>query len=266
MLAPQTDWLKQALTRRILQWTLVCIVLIFLSSNQILLAQTSLIKAERGISLLSRVEQLAVKASWAQLPLAAIKLSMLETRALSKAESVALLIEKAISESRIPLNQEVRLHRLAMELEDGDKILLRFLQSDAKQFDKFRETVRLVKGGDSAVLGEAIRKPPGPDWAAHHIIPTELKDHRVLEKIGFDLDIASNGVALPTKPNVSPTLPLHSGSHPSYTTAVKKALDEIPTSASDAQTRKMVESIQRKFREQIEKGAPLHEKYGGIWE
>ena len=272
MLVAQTDLtfssggLQRGIARKALYSVIVCFGLIFSTSNQKLPAQTSLIRAERGISLLSRAEQLAVKAAWARLPITAIKLSMLQTRTLSKAEVVALLIEKAISEGRIPLNQEVRIHRLAMELEEGDKILLRFLQSDARQFDKFRETFGLVKGGDSAVLGEAILKPPGPDWAAHHIIPTELRDHRVLEKIGFDLDVASNGIALPTKANVSPILPLHSGSHPSYTSAVKKALDEIPSNLPEAQTRKLVDSVQRNFRDQIQKGTPLHEKYGGLWE
>jgi hypothetical protein len=190
---------------------------------------------------------------------------MFDAKTLSKAERISILIEKGLMEGKIQFSTEVFLRNQALALEEGDKVLLRFLQSDVKSFEEFRKTVRFVKGGDSVALGKAISKPPG-DWAAHHIVPSELKEHWALEKIGFDLDVASNGIALPNKANAAPTLPLHRGSHPGYTSAMKKALDEIPRSLPEGETRKEVEAIQRKFRERIEKNVPLHENFGGVWQ
>jgi len=117
-------------------------------------------------------------------------------------------------------------------------------------------------GGSSTILGHRIGCYSIKNYAAHHIIPVQLRKHRALRKIGMDMDEAANGIALPTKPGIDPDLPLHRGSHPSYTAAVKKELDKISPDASVAKTRKMVSKVQSKFRERLEDGAPLHEKYG----
>jgi hypothetical protein len=250
----------------ILNNLLFCFIISLLFAGTAL-GQVAVIRG--GLAFSEKVAILAERASWARLALPAIKLAMLDAKTLSKAERVAILIEKGIMEGKIPFSKEVFLTKKALAIEDGDKILLRFLQSGSKEFDTFSKSVKFVQGGDSVALGKAIGKPAEGDWAAHHIIPTELREHRVLEKIGFDLDVAANGIALPTKANVSPTLPLHRGSHPGYTTAMKKALDEIPQNLTEAETRKKVEYIQKQFRQRLEKNLPqaqLHENFGGKWQ
>ncbi|WP_163352408.1 AHH domain-containing protein [Desulfovibrio sp. JC010] len=117
-------------------------------------------------------------------------------------------------------------------------------------------------GGSSSVLRHRIGCDSLKNYAAHHIIPLQLRNHRALKKIGMDMDEAANGIALPTKPGVDPVLPLHRGGHPLYTAAVKRELDKIPPGASVSKTRKLVSDIQSKFRKRLEDGEPLHEKYG----
>jgi len=67
--------------------------------------------------------------------------------------------------------------------------------------------------------------------AAHHIVPCELRSDPLVQRAGFDINSAENGIGLPTTEEMSLTdeLPQHSGSHPAYTRAVGRML----TSASD---------------------------------
>lgn len=122
-------------------------------------------------------------------------------------------------------------------------------------------------GGSCVVLARRIGCYSKKNYAAHHIIPVQLKNHRALNKIRMDMDEAANGIALPTKSGINPCLPLHRGSHPGYTAAVRRELDKIPERASVTKTREMVSEIQIKFRERLKNGEPLHEKYGGkgLW-
>jgi hypothetical protein len=124
------------------------------------------------------------------------------------------------------------------------------------------KNVAKTTGGSSTVLAYRIGISKMKNWAAHHIIPVELKSHRALNKIGMDMDEIENGIALPTMPGLDPNLPLHRGSHPSYTAAVKMALDKIPPDASIAETRRMVSEIQQNFRNKLISGTPLHTNYG----
>lgn len=119
-------------------------------------------------------------------------------------------------------------------------------------------------GGSSKILRAHLKKAglmPDEDYAAHHIIPVALKDHRVLKKITMDMDKVENGIALPTKPSVHPTLPLHRGNHPEYTAAVARELDQIPDSLSVGETARRISIIQQRFRDKLEAGIPLHPKY-----
>ncbi len=126
----------------------------------------------------------------------------------------------------------------------------------------FPVTLGKTTGGSSVVLGKNIGMPETGGWAAHHIIPSELKDHRVLKKVGMNMDQATNGIALPTRPGVADNLPLHAGSHPSYTKAVKKKLDEIPDNLSVTETQDRIREIQNTFKTLLNSGEPLHTKYG----
>jgi hypothetical protein len=118
-------------------------------------------------------------------------------------------------------------------------------------------------GGSSAMLASRLGKVIKKGWAAHHIIPVQLKNHSILKKIGMDMDRVTNGIALPMKPGLHPKLPLHRGSHPNYTAAISKTLDEIPKNLPVNKTKELVDDVIKKFRKKLENGKPLHSKYGG---
>ena len=113
--------------------------------------------------------------------------------------------------------------------------------------------------------GQWPKNAENGDYAAHHIIPTQLSNHPILRRIGMDMDKATNGIALPTKPGLHPTSPLHRGSHPGYTNAVKQELDRIPHFASKRRIQRHVNEIQQIFRDKLVDGAPLHGSYGAQW-
>ncbi len=134
------------------------------------------------------------------------------------------------------------------------------------KFRKFRDANKAT-GGSSIILAKRLGISSKKGWAAHHVIPVELKSHPALGKIRMNMDEIGNGIELPLKSGLHPKLPLHSGSHPEYTVAIRKELDNIPKKASISDTKRMIREIQEKFRGKIEKGAPLHKKYGasGQW-
>ncbi|MFA7684081.1 MAG: AHH domain-containing protein [Syntrophales bacterium] len=117
---------------------------------------------------------------------------------------------------------------------------------------------KAVKGGSSPVLATALGISNRPGWAAHHIIPVQLRNHRALNKISFDLDAKKNGIALPTKSGMHPTLPIHAGSHPKYTAAVATELDKIPKGLNIVETEKRVDAVIKNFKKKLEAGTPLH--------
>lgn len=116
-------------------------------------------------------------------------------------------------------------------------------------------------GGSREVLRKIINPKVG--WQAHHIIPVELANHRVLKKIGFNFDTIENGISLPSKQGIDPLLPIHAGSHPNYTNSIIRELDSIPENIGVKDTEKMVNSVVSKYRNMLETGTPLHNKYGG---
>lgn len=111
-------------------------------------------------------------------------------------------------------------------------------------------------GGSSAVLSARLGTPAG--WQAHHIIPVEAKGHRVLNRIGFDMDCVENGISLPGSPGRHPTLPVHRGYHAGYSREVIRELDAIPDTLSEAETRRRVMRIIDRHRRRIEAGTPLY--------
>ncbi len=118
-------------------------------------------------------------------------------------------------------------------------------------------------GGSSSVLARRLGIDVGSGFHAHHIIPVELQYHRTLNKIGFDLDVAENGIALPSRPGLHPRLPVHRGYHAGYSKSVRRELDSIPEWLSEEVTRERVYAIIGKNRKLLEEGAPLYES-GGV--
>lgn len=114
-------------------------------------------------------------------------------------------------------------------------------------------------GGDSTKLAKAIGIVPKNGYQAHHIIPMECKTHPVLNKIGFDLDQAANGIALPSRPGLS-DLPLHRGYHSSYSAAVRRDLDAIPMNLSESATISRVNNVISKYKNMIKSGKSLYDE------
>jgi hypothetical protein len=212
-----------------------------------------------AIDILRFEPKVAAQASkWTAISLDALKLS--DLRVASKIENISALAEKAVEAGRISLVDSLRIKKEFGAIERGDEVLLKFLHSQSKDYRTFLKP--RVTGGSSLQLGINIGKPETDEWAAHHLIPSELADHPVLEKVEFYLDDARNGFALPRRPGVDPVLPIHSGSHPVYTEGVKARLDAVPVTLSPEETEKRISLIQNELRYKLSIGTPIHIKYG----
>ena len=80
-----------------------------------------------------------------------------------------------------------------------------------------------MTGGDSSKLGKNMMESRGltrnSKWSgyqAQHIIPAEMADNPVLQKIGMNLDDASNGMFLRTPVDDISTMSRHRGYHSTY--------------------------------------------------
>ena len=109
-------------------------------------------------------------------------------------------------------------------------------------------------------------------YQAQHLIPSELKTHPVLKKVGIMLDDASNGIFLPasiTKPEgMISGLPRHTGSHPNYTQAVRQSLNNMERNLPIEQLQKNVYDLQLKLRNVTESGMPVRNVDGAkvdVW-
>ena len=77
--------------------------------------------------------------------------------------------------------------------------------------------------------------PRGTNWTGHqaqHIIPAEMTNHPVLQRIGMDLDNASNGLFLRTPADDISAMSRHRGYHSTYNEFVKTQLDAMDISQS----------------------------------
>ena len=140
---------------------------------------------------------------------------------------------------------------------------------------EFHESRRIIPGKDGVVTGGNSQKLKGnlmekmglprntraSGYQAQHIIPHELANHPVLQKIGIDLDDSSNGIFLPaSKANLS-TLSKHRGYHKIYTDFVRSKLDEININLSSYELQRQVKNLQTKLRSLQENGIPLYIGY-----
>lgn len=126
----------------------------------------------------------------------------------------------------------------------------------------------IVTGGNSAALGRNLLKEMGiskskwTGYQAQHIIPAQMSNHPILQKIGMNLDDASNGVFLriPGK-NVSP-MSRHRGFHSVYSEFVKQELNKISISNDSLTIQKDVRTLQSKLRKLQNSGLPLYSSEG----
>ncbi|MED0756137.1 AHH domain-containing protein [Aneurinibacillus thermoaerophilus] len=134
----------------------------------------------------------------------------------------------------------------------------------------------VVTGGDSTKLGKNMMESMGlsrstkwKGYQAQHIIPSQMKNHPVIKKIGMDFDDASNGIFLRVPANDVSAMSRHKGFHSVYNKAVERALDKIDVKQSPEALQKQVFELQQKLKRLQEKGLPLYPKQGAtveLWE
>ena len=134
----------------------------------------------------------------------------------------------------------------------------------------------VVTGGDSTKLGknmmESMGLPRGTNWTGHqaqHIIPAEMANHPVLQRIGMDLDDASNGLFLRTPADDISAMSRHRGYHSTYNEFVKTQLDAMDISQSVDVLQKQVYDLQQNLKYLQQSGLPLYPSQGAtvdLWQ
>ncbi|MEM6252864.1 MAG: SpvB/TcaC N-terminal domain-containing protein [Cyanobacteria bacterium P01_D01_bin.156] len=128
-----------------------------------------------------------------------------------------------------------------------------------------------VTGGDSQKLKGNLNEAMGLNrsqntsgYQAHHLIPSNLKKHPVLNKVGIDLDDASNGIFLFSSKGKPEDLvsarPRHTGAHPGFNQAVKESLDKLDINLPVQELQKDVVNLQNRLRDLINSGLPVRNK------
>ena len=134
----------------------------------------------------------------------------------------------------------------------------------------------VVTGGDSTKLGknmmESMALPRGTNWTGHqaqHIIPAEMTNHPVLQRIGMDLDNASNGLFLRTPADDISAMSRHRGYHSTYNEFVKTQLDAMDISQSVDVLQEQVYDLQQNLKYLQQNGLPLYPSQGAtvdLWQ
>ena len=126
-------------------------------------------------------------------------------------------------------------------------------------------TVGVVTGGSSKKLGENIFLSMGlkagttrTGYQAQHIIPSQMRKHPLIKKIGMDLDDSSNGIFLREPFTGVSTMSTHKGFHSPYNQLVKRELDKININQDVDLLVNEVYNLQSKLRILQEKGMPLY--------
>ena len=130
-------------------------------------------------------------------------------------------------------------------------------------------TEGVVTGGDSTKLGknmmESMGLPRGTNWRgyqAQHIIPAEMANHPVLQKIGIDLDDASNGLFLRTPAADISVMSRHRGYHSTYNEFVRIQFDEMDFNQSINVLQNQVYNLQQNLKYLQQNGLPLYSSQG----
>lgn len=134
----------------------------------------------------------------------------------------------------------------------------------------------VVTGGDSTKLGknmmESMGLPRGTNWTgyqAQHTIPAEMENHPILQKVGMDLDDASNGLFLRTPADDISTMSRHRGYHSTYNEFVKTQLDAMNINQSIDVLQKQVFDLQQNLKYLQQSGLPLYPSQGAtidLWQ
>ena len=134
----------------------------------------------------------------------------------------------------------------------------------------------VVTGGDSTKLGKNIMESMGlkrstkrTGHQAQHIIPAEMADNPILQKIGMNLDDATNGILLRTPDAELSAMSRHRGYHSVYNNVVRNQLNKMDINQSVDVLQKQVFDLQSDLRKLQESGLPLYPNQGAtveLWE
>lgn len=134
----------------------------------------------------------------------------------------------------------------------------------------------VVTGGDSTKLGKNMMELMGlkrsTKWTGHqaqHLIPSEMKNHQVLQKIGMYFDDASNGLFLRTPADDISAMSRHRGYHSTYNEFVKSQLDTIDISQDVNTLQQQVLNLQSNLKKLQQGGLPLYPNQGAsidLWQ
>lgn len=126
-----------------------------------------------------------------------------------------------------------------------------------------------VTGGNSKKLGNNLMESMGLKkstkrdvYQAQHIIPAEMSSHPVIQKIGMDLDDASNGIFLRIPDEEISSMSRHRGYHSVYSDFVYDNLNEMDINQSVGHLEKQVYNLQSDLRKLQESGLPLYQSQG----
>ncbi len=134
----------------------------------------------------------------------------------------------------------------------------------------------IVTGGNSTKLGrnmmESMGLFRGTNWAgyqAQHIIPAEMANHPVLQRIGMDLDDDSNGLFLRIPVDDISAMSRHRGYHSTYNEFVRTQLDGMDIRQSVDVLQNQVYDLQQNLKYLQQSGLPLYPSQGAtvdLWE
>jgi hypothetical protein len=127
----------------------------------------------------------------------------------------------------------------------------------------------IVTGGNSRVLGRNLLESMGvdgasrwPGYQAQHIVPSQLADHPILQRVGIDLDDASNGIFLRVPDEGISPMARHQGFHSIYNQVVKGQLDLMDVTLPVEQLEPKVFQLQQNLRALQQSGLPLYKGQG----
>ena len=134
----------------------------------------------------------------------------------------------------------------------------------------------VVTGGDSTALGKNMMESMGlkrsTKWSgyqAQHVIPAEMANNPVIQKIGMNLDDASNGIFLRTPDQGISPMSRHQGYHSVYNEVVERSLNRMNVNQSADVLLRQVYDLQQNLRYLQQNGLPLYPSQGAtveLWE
>ncbi|MBP3041182.1 AHH domain-containing protein [Bacillaceae bacterium Marseille-Q3522] len=106
-------------------------------------------------------------------------------------------------------------------------------------------------------------------YQAQHIIPSEMANKPVIQKIGMNFDDSTNGIFLRVPDNDISTMSRNRGYHSVYNEVVERALNRMDINQSVDSLQKQVYDLQENLRKLQENGLPLYPSQGAtveLWE